>query len=318
MGKAAWVMDAKKPLVSVVIPAYNHARYVEEAIQSVLSQTYTNIELIVLDDGSTDDTPEILKRYSGRFYWESQPNMGQACTLNKGWQMARGELLSYFSADDVLLPDAISSAVEYLCANPNAVLTYCDFNLIDPSSKPIRKVFTPAFDYKRMLVDVTCPPGPGVVFRRSAFEAVGLWNANLRQMPDYEYWLRLGLEGQFIRIPTVLAGFRVHESSQTFSQTSDERAEEPVRIIAHFFDSARVPAELKKLKDQSLSSAHLVSAQLHVRAGRYRKGLNSFGHALSLYPANIFRLGMARMVLNALLNRMGHRVLWRLKAFARR
>lgn len=311
-------MDAEGPLVSVVIPAYNHARYIEEALLSVLNQTYTNIELIVLDDGSTDDTPEILKRYPGRFYWESQPNMGQAFTLNKGWQMARGKLLSYLSADDVLLPDAVGSAVECLFAKPHAVLTYCDFNLIDPSSRLIRKVITPDFAYKQMLVDVTCPPGPGVVFRRSAFEAAGLWNALLRQMPDYEYWLRLGLEGEFVRIPRVLAGFRIHESSQTFSQTSEERAEEPVRIIAHFFDNARVPAELKKLKDQSLSSAYLVSAQLHVRAGRYRKGLKNLGQALALYPGNIFRLGMARMLLNAFVNRIGHGVVWRLKALASR
>lgn len=305
-------------MVSVVIPAYNHARYIEEAILSVLKQTYTKIELIVLDDGSTDDTAEILKRYSGRFYWESQPNMGQAHTLNKGWQMARGDLLSYLSADDVLLPDAVASAVECLCVNPQAVLTYCDFSLIDPSSRPIRKVITPDFDYKRMLVDVTCPPGPGVIFRRSAFEAAGLWNQRLRQMPDYEYWLRLGLEGIFVRIPRVLAGFRIHESSQTFSQTSEERAEEPVRIIATFFDNPRVPTELKRLKDQALSSSYLVSAQLHVRAGRYRKGLKSLAQALSLHPGNIFRLVMARMVLNAFLNRIGHRLVWGLKALTAR
>lgn len=306
------------PLVSIVIPAYNQGRYLEEAIQSIMAQAYPDIELIVLDDGSTDETQEVLKRHTGRFHWESHRNMGQAGTLNKGWQMAKGQLLSYLSADDMLLPEAVATSVEYLTANPQAVLTYCDFNLIDPSSRIIRRVKAPDFDYQRMLTDVTCQPGPGVVFRRSAFDAAGLWNTHLRQMPDYEYWLRLGLEGEFLRIPNVLANFRVHESSQTFSQTSEDRAEEPVHIISEFFESLRVPAELKKLRSQALSSAYLVSAQLHVRAGRYAAGLNNFRLALKLNPAHALRRGLVRTFMNAFVNRIGHRVLWNLKALVAR
>src|SRR2546427_949305 len=149
------------PLVSVVVPVYNQGRYLEEAIQSVLTQTYRKLEIVVLDDGSTDETSDVLKKYGDRFHWESHPNMGQARTLNKGWQMVKGELLSYLSGDDVLLPDAIQTSVESLMKNPRAVLTHCDFNLIDPSSRVIRRVQTPDFNYQRMLTDVSCPPGPG-------------------------------------------------------------------------------------------------------------------------------------------------------------
>ena len=191
-------MKENHPLVSIVIPAYNLARYLDEAIESVLNQDYDNIELIALDDGSTDDTRQVLERYQGRFYWESQANIGQANTLNKGWKMSKGEILAYLSADDVLLPSAVSTSVSRLMENPDAVLTYCDFNLIDPDSSYIRRVKTPTFDYRKMLADVICPPGPGAFFTRIGFESAGLWNSSIRQMIDYEYWLRLGLQGQFL------------------------------------------------------------------------------------------------------------------------
>jgi glycosyltransferase involved in cell wall biosynthesis len=307
-----------EPLVSIVLPVYNQGQYVDEAIQSLLAQIYRNIEIIALDDGSTDATPQVLAKYTDYLHWESHPNMGQSRTLNKGWQMAKGELLSYLSGDDTLLPEAIATSVDYLTRNPKAVLTYCDFNLIDPHSRPIRQVTTPDFNFQRMITDVICAPGPGPVFRRSAFEKAGLWDVQYRQMPDYDYWLRLGLEGEFARIPRVLANFRVHESSQTFSQASEDRAEEPVRIIQNFFENPRVPADLKRLRAPALSRAYFVSAQLHVRSGRLGRGLRNIRQAIGLSPRSIFREGSARMMVNALINRIGHRLLWNLKGLVSR
>ncbi|MEK7352540.1 MAG: glycosyltransferase [Nitrospirota bacterium] len=302
-----------EPLVSIVVPVYNQGQYLNEALQSLLSQTYRHIEIISLDDGSTDATPQILAKYTGRIYWESHSNMGQSRTLNKGWQMAKGELLSYLSGDDALLPEAIATSVDYLTRNPRAVLTYCDFNLIDPHSRIIRQVTTPDFSFQRMITDVICPPGPGPVFRRSAFEKAGLWDGRYRQMPDYDYWLRLGLEGEFVRIPQVLANFRVHESSQTYSQASEDRAEEPIRIIQGFLENPAVSADLRTLRAQALSRAYLVSAQLHVRSGRLGMGLRNIRQAIGLSPGSIVREGSARMMVNAFVNRIGHRLLWNLK-----
>jgi glycosyltransferase involved in cell wall biosynthesis len=88
------------PLVSIVVPAYNHADYLKECIESILAQDYPRVELIVLNDGSTDMTPAILLAYGDRFRWENQANMGQSATLNKGWAMASGDILAYLSADD--------------------------------------------------------------------------------------------------------------------------------------------------------------------------------------------------------------------------
>lgn len=306
---------ARQPLVSVVIPAYNHGKYLDAAIRSILEQDYPRVELIVIDDGSTDNTREVLTKYEGRFHFESQPNMGQVATLNKGWLMSHGEILAYLSADDLLLQGAIRSAVRCLEENADAVLTYCDFNLIDPRSAFMRRVTTPEFDYREMLTKLLCPPGPGAFFTRSAFEKAGLWDASFRQMLDYEYWLRLGLCGRFIRMPLVLAAFRVHADSLTFTTSSPD---EPIKIIENFFKRTDISEEIKTLRNQALGNAYLVSAQLHFRADAYRLGVGALRNAFSLYPKNFFTLAMLRRTANVLFNRIGHKVLWKINSLLRK
>lgn len=294
------------PWVSIIIPAYNHANYLSSAIDSVLAQDYKNLELIVLDDGSTDSTAEVLKGYGDAFHWETHANMGQAKTLNKGWLMAKGEILSYLSADDELLPGAVATAVTYL--EGDVVLAYCDFNLIDPSSKIIRKVTAPEFSYEGMFTQLVCQPGPGAFMTRKSFSAAGLWNSAFTHMPDYDYWLRLGLEGRFVRIPKVLASFRVHEQSQTFSVVDEYKAEEPLRVISSFIESDKFPAELQPLKAIALSNAWIFVAQLHIRAGRFLLGWRAFLHALKIYPRNLARLRTGKIIINSLFNRSLHRL----------
>lgn len=301
------------PLVSIVIPAYNHARYLDEAIRSVLGQSGADIELIVIDDGSTDNTREVLARYGDRFHWETQANTGQAHTLNKGWALGKGAILGYLGADDLLLPGCVRAAVDALEASPEIVLAYCDFELIDPNSRRVRAVRAPDFDYREMVVNLACPPGPGAFFRRSAYESAGGWDPSLRQMPDYEYWLRLGLVGAFRRIPRALAAFRVHEGSATFSAPPPDRAYEPVRILERYFGLPGVPAAIQRERAAAVSNALLVSAQLHLRAGRYRAAYECARRAASVFPANLAQPRIVRQLANGLFNRLGHRLLWSLK-----
>jgi len=308
---------AARPLVSIVIPSYDHERYLAAAIDSVLAQDYPAIELIVIDDGSTDGSPGILKGYGSRFHWELQSNQGQVATLNRGWRMSRGDILAYLSADDLLLPGAVSAAVRCLEQNPDAALSYCDFNLIDPSSAVVRRVRAPDFDYRRMLAQMICPPGPGAFFRRWAFEKAGSWHTGFRQMLDYEYWLRLGLHGRFVRIPEVLAAYRVHPGSQSFAATSQIRPEEPVKIIEAYFDGPLVPAELRDARTEALSTAHLYSAHLHFRVGEYRSGIAALRRGIGLYPRNLLSPRPLRVAFNILFNRIGHRMLWTLRRLFR-
>jgi hypothetical protein len=235
--------------------------------------------------------------------------MGQVNTLNKGWGLAKGDILGWIGADDALLPGAVSAAVACFAANPQVVLTYCDFDLIDANSKTIRRVKTPDFSYHDMLINVTCLPGPGALFRRSAAEKLGPWDNTLKIMLDYEYWLRLGLVGPFQRIPEVHALYRIHIGQETFSKMDEHKAAEVVLVVSRLFENKALPQALLKFKDKALGNAHLISAQLHFRGGRYRLGAGSLRSAFSLYPRNFFTLRMLRLAVNVWFNRTAHKVI---------
>ena len=292
------------PVVSVVIPAYNHAEYLDAAIQSVLKQDYRRVELIVIDDGSTDSSREVLKRYAGKFHIESQVNVGQAQTLNKGWQMARGEILGYLSADDFLLDGAISAAVDLLRARPEVVLSYCDFNLVDEASRTIRKISSPEFDFYNMAVKFECAPGPGSFFRRAAYLSAGGWDPTLRQIPDYEFWLRLARQGPFKRIPRVLAAWRKHETAQSFVAGDKSMADEPIRAVTSFFRASGLPSDIAAAKTRAISCAYMFSARLDVIAGRYTRALGKLATAIAIFPAILWSSTTRELVYDPIVKRL--------------
>lgn len=306
------------PLVSIVIPAYNHSGYLSQAIDSVLAQNYPNIELIVLDDGSTDNTIQILGQYKDAFYWESHANMGQAKTLNKGWGIAKGDIFGYLSADDILLPGALDKLVQCLLSNQGAVLCYPDFQLIDSESRVIRNVDAPDYSYYEMVTHLLCAPGPGALFLKQAYSQAGEWNPSLRRFPDFEYWLRLGREGGFIHLRENLAAFRIHNESFSFSETGIEDSEEACRIIhSYYLEQKNIPDDVLDAKSIAISNSILLAAQLHLRSGRYVLGLKRLFAATKASPCTVFSIRSCRLILNGLFNRVFHRILYAIKNLKR-
>jgi glycosyltransferase involved in cell wall biosynthesis len=238
--------------------------------------------------------------------------MGQAATLNKGWAMAEGEILGYLSADDFLYPGAVSAAVSALTP-PDVIATYCDFDLVDPAGRYVRQVRRPEFSLELMLTTLDCPPGPGAFFRRSAYEAAGGWNSVLRQIPDFDFWLRLARYGRFVHIPRTLAAWRVHPGSQSFAVAGAARAEESVHVISAFFAANDLDPRLLQLESRSKARAHLYCAQLHARAGRYRAAASNIVQAHRWFPGITLQWHTWRAVANALLSRPAHQLIWRLR-----
>jgi len=196
-----------------------------------------------------------------------------------------------------LLPNAVSTSVTILAQHPEAVLSYCDYYLMDDSSKVIKRFSTPDYDYMEMVTHTICPPGPGVIFRRQAFLKAGHWDTRLKQVPDYDYWLRLGRAGPFIRVSEPLARFRVHSGSQTCGCVDEEKSDEVVGVLSRFFLMGNLPLEVMAMKGEAMSSAHLYSASLHLRSGRYGKALGHIRRAMTQRPGCLFSsLALQRLI----------------------
>jgi len=248
-----------EPLVSIITPVYNGERFIQETVESVLTQKYPRLEYIVLDDGSSDRTLDLLKPYDEKIRLVRHANMGHPQTVNKGFRLARGEILSVVNADDPLRPDAVEILVEPLTRQKDCIVSYPDWDLIDQNGAVIETIQSPDYDYARMVNWHKCMPGPGAFFRRSILERLSGWSEDYRYVYDFEFWLRAGLLGKFIHVHQNLAAFRWHPSSKSAGQQGKLMAAEHVRLMHNYFDLPGVSGTAGINKRQALSSAYYIA-----------------------------------------------------------
>lgn len=247
------------PIVTIITPTYNRADYLSETIDSVLSQDYSNLEYIVLDDGSKDNTLEILEKYEGKIIWDSHPNMGEVKTVNKGFGMAHGDIIGVVNSDDPLLPNAIHSIVEFMQANPKIGIVYPDWDYIDAHGNKFDHIQTFDYSYIDMLRWHHCMPGPGTFFRKEVLTMLDGRDTQFRYVSDFEFWLRAGLIFDFARLPKTLATFRMHPNSVSSSQTNEHMAQEHITLINKIYALPNVTADALKYKREAYSSAYYIA-----------------------------------------------------------
>ncbi len=204
-----------EPLVSIVTPSYQHARFLRETIESVLDQDYAPIELIVMDGGSDDGTVEVLQSYGDRIQWRSEPDEGQTHAINKGMALARGQILAYLNSDDVLAPGAVRAAVAAFAADPLLDVSYGRAMWIDEQRHPIGEYPTRPFSRGELARECfLCQPA--TFWTRRAAEAAGPFDERLHYAMDYDYWLRLSNLGlRFRWLERVQAFSRLHKDAKT-------------------------------------------------------------------------------------------------------
>ena len=253
-----------QPAVSIVLATYNRRDWLRLAMDSVLDQSYPNLELLVMDDGSTDGTPELLEEYARRhpperFRFSRHDNMGQARTLNRGYGMARGEILGYLSDDDLLARGAVARLVAELRADPDAVAVYPGYRMIDAEGeivdtvRPIEYSPLEAFRLHDTII------GPGGLVRREVLEASGGWDPDWHWMGDLILWMRVGLAGRVIRVEHPVASWRRHPGGITI-ETSLERARQHLRLVDVGAALLDLPADAVGLRAEALRNACVIGA----------------------------------------------------------
>lgn len=244
------------PLISVIIPVYNGEKTIRKTIESVLNQTFIDLELIVVNDGSQDSTLDIIKSFSdSRLHLFSYSNAGQAISRNRGIKQASGKYISFIDADDLWTSNKIECQLAALKNHPDAAVAYSWCNHIDAEDKLLRpgsRITANGYIYSQLLVANFLENGSNPLIRRQALTEVGEFEASLSPAEDWDLWLRLAAKYQFIAVSSPQVLYRVSISSASSNIMKMELVS--LQVIERAFNQA--PKSLQYLKRYSLGNLY--------------------------------------------------------------
>jgi len=241
----------KLPKITIITPSYNQGKFIRQTIESVLSQNYPNLEYIVMDGGSTDETVSILKEYEGKIKWFSQKDKGQSDAINKGLKMATGEIVAWLNSDDFYLPGTLERVGNFFAKHTDAQWVTGDYKIVDEQGKEIQsyvrtyKNILRALPFRSTLYIANYINQPSTFWRRKLHDEVGYINEQYHLCMDYDYWLRIYKHYPLHTFGSPLSAFRIHTTSKGKNLYTKQFEEE--YTIAKRHDATQLSLILHKL-----------------------------------------------------------------------
>jgi len=304
------------PRVSVVIPTYNYARYVPEAIDSVLAQSFEELEVIVVDDGSTDQTAEILRAFGGQLRDIRQEHRGLSAARNTGIRAARGQYVAFLDSDDLWLPDKVSLQVARLDAEPEVGLVYGEtlfFHDSTPATLTLHSRFAPHPSGRILswLVRGNVILSPTPMVRRELFERVGLFDETLSACEDWDMWIRIARVCEIAYVDRVLAKSRQHQ--ENMSLDSERLMTNGLRVLEKAFAAPDPSQEVHGLRRMAFGRRYADLGLHRFHTGRYEQARGDLIRAVTLDPRLLFYQNTAAVLSTCLLGSAAARKLHALK-----
>lgn len=279
------------PKVSALVPTYNCAAYLPKALDSALAQTFDDLEVIVIDDGSTDNTREIVERYQqanpGKIVYIYQKNQGISFARNAGMRISRGEYFALLDADDQWLPDHLKESVAVLEANPGAGVVHSNITFIRENGEAMetpvrRKEFLSGQVFRNIFLrdaDISCPT---VVFRKACCDKVGLFDEQLSRLgcEDRELWLRIAQHYPFAYIDKVLALYLVRSSSVS------RNMEKMIKARMYVVDKFCPPGADNKLRRLALGKIHHELGDTALFSRNFTLALQEYFRSITFVPCS--------------------------------
>jgi glycosyltransferase involved in cell wall biosynthesis len=267
-----------KPLVSIVTPSFNQARYLEQALNSVLGQPYPRLEYIVIDGGSTDGSLEVLERYRERLArLVSEPDRGQADAINKGLAMAQGEIVAWLNSDDAYLPGAVGEAVNVLDGDPSLAMVYGDGLMVDSDLTLLDRHTYPQLGVVDLLsFEVILQPA--VFMRRRVLEDAGYLDPDYQLILDHELWIRIASRHPIRHVSRFWAIERTHREAKTIAQASGF-VQEAERLLRQAEADPILAPILEGERRRIRGGLDVFAARRLIDAGDYREAVRRLARA---------------------------------------
>lgn len=274
------------PKVSVVIPTYNRAKYICETIDSVLNQTFQDFEIIIVNDGSSDNTEslvlEYIRKYPNRMKYVYQQNKGEAAARNTGIMKSDGEYIAFLDSDDIWLEQKLEKQIDYV-KKTDTDLVYCSMFIMENGVIDYKKIkpANPAFTFLDLLLGGKSITTPTVLVKKRCIQKVEPFDETLKLACDYEMWLRFSLKYKISFIDESLAIYRIHSSQLSSDDNDKEFKEHGVTIFKKLIAYPELPRKLVKKK---LSREYYLLGKIYYEKKQYKLAFKSIGDSLCVNP----------------------------------